>query len=320
MTLAVALAFGTLLVLWLAPSALTAAVQRQVEPQAALTAWMLLVISTFLTLVAAVVVSLLPGHGPARWIVGLLQHCWVAVSHGEVPRLDALSGLAGFTLLALTSIRVLLAATRRVHLQRGTHRKHVNLLRGIARVEPGRFPLLWLEYPEPVAYSLASGTSRPVIVASRGLVDRLSAPDLAAVLDHERAHLRGRHHLLVGLAEALAAALPRLPLMRASPVLVRTLVELAADRVAARLHGPATVRAALVAIGSAGTPMDSLAMGRDAVSIRLRWLDATKPTGRIRRMATAALAGISAALAPAAVGATALAVAGLLTCASVAVT
>lgn len=170
-----------------------------------------------------------------------------------------------------------------------------------------------------MAYSIAGCRApQPVIVASRALTDRLPAPDVAAVLDHERAHLRGRHHLLVGLAEALATALPRLPLMRTSPVLIRTLVELAADHAAARVHGPAAVRVALVAMGTAGAPGHSLTMGRDAVSMRLRWLETAKPIGRVRRTATTALAGISAALAPAAVGAAALAVGGLVTCASLA--
>lgn len=67
-----------------------------------------------------------------------------------------------------------------------------------------------------MAYSLAGGAPHPVIVASRGLADRLSAPDLAAVLDHERAHLHGRHHLLVGLARAAGGASPRVN--RACPV------------------------------------------------------------------------------------------------------
>lgn len=62
MTLAGALLF----VLWWASSALTGALQWRIEPRATLTAWLLLVTSTFLTLVAAVVISLLPGHGPRQ--------------------------------------------------------------------------------------------------------------------------------------------------------------------------------------------------------------------------------------------------------------
>jgi len=303
MTLAVALLLGTLLVLWLAPVALVVGLRRRVEPKAALTAWLVLVTSTFLTLVAAVAVSLVPGHGPARRVVQLLQHCWSALSHGEIPSVDAVAGLIGVALLTVTTTRVVLAGIRRLRTQRGTHRRHMELLHGIAQVEPGRYPLLWVAYPEPVAYSVAGvGAPRSMIVASRALVDRLDRPDVAAILEHERAHLRGHHHLLVGLAEALAAAFPLLPLMRTSPDLVRTLVELAADRVSARAHGSATVRAALLAMTDGGSPQGSLAMGRDAVSVRLQWLEGDGPSGRVWTTAVVAISGVAAALAPVAVG------------------
>ncbi|MPZ66028.1 MAG: M48 family metalloprotease [Pseudonocardiaceae bacterium] len=315
MRLAVALLFGAFLVLWLAPAVLVAGVRHRMEPRAALAAWLVLVVSTFVTLVAAVVTSLVPGHGPARQVVRALQHCWLAVSGGEMPPVEALVGLTGATLLAVTSARVLHAGTCRIRTQRDVHRRHVDVLRGIARVEPGRFPLLWLEHPQPVAYSIAGGSSpRSVIIASRGLVDRLPARDVAAVLDHERAHLRGRHHLLVGLAEALATAMPWLPLMRTSPALIRTLVELAADRAAVRVHGPAPVRAALLAMTGGETPRGSLAMGGDDVSVRLRWLEAESAPGRMRAAAAATLAGLSAAVVPAAIGGGLLAAAGLVTC------
>ncbi|MDQ3153286.1 MAG: M56 family metallopeptidase [Actinomycetota bacterium] len=319
MTLAVALLIGTLLVLWLAPATLVMGLRHRVEPRAVLTAWLVLVASTFLTLVAAVTVSLLPGHGPARRIVALLQHCWSALRHGDVPSLDAVAGLAGVVLLTFSTVRVVLAGCRRVQAQCCLHRRHVDLLRGIAQVEPGRYPLLWLEHPEPLAYSVAgAGSSRCLIVATRGLVDRLDRRDVTAVLDHERAHLQGHHHLLVGLADALAAALPRLPMMRLSPDLVRTFVELAADRVSARANGTAAVRGALLALSTAGGPSGSLAMGRDAVSVRLRWLEHSRPSGRVRTAAAAAVAGLTAGLAPTLLGVALIAAAGLATCATTA--
>lgn len=319
MTLAVGLLIGTLLVLWLAPAALVMGLRRRVEPRAALTAWLVLVGSTFSTLVAAVIVTLAPGHGPARRIVALLQHCWSALRHGSVPSLDAVAGLAGVALLTFATARVLVAGRRRARSQCGLHRRHVDLLRGIAQVEPGRYPLLWLEHPEPLAYSV-SGTANPrcVIIASRGLLDRLDRRDVAAVLDHERAHLRGHHHLLVGLADVLAAALPRLPMMRLSPALVRTLVELAADRVSASVHGPAAVRTALLAMSQAGGPSGSLAMGRDAITMRLQWLEASSPAGRGRTTAAATAAGLTAAVTPLITAAALIAAAGLATCATTA--
>jgi Zn-dependent protease with chaperone function len=54
----------------------------------------------------------------------------------------------------------------------------------------------------------------------------LGAGQLAAVLAHERAHQRGRHHLLVSLAGSLAASFPRVPAFRHGHEQVARLVEL----------------------------------------------------------------------------------------------
>jgi hypothetical protein len=94
--------------------------------------------------------------------------------------------------------------------QRALHRRHLDLLRILAHDSNERYPTLWLDLPDPVAYSVAGHPS--LVVASNGLRARLSGEAVAAVLAHEKAHLRGRHHLLVGLAEAVARALPWLPL------------------------------------------------------------------------------------------------------------
>jgi Zn-dependent protease with chaperone function len=314
-TVALALLLGALLVLWIAPVGLSALLRCRMEPQAALTAWLLLVTSTFLTLATAVLVTLLPGHGPAAQLAQLAQHGWTAVRHGSVPRLDAIVGLTGLAILSLTTVRVLAAMLRGVRLQQAAHRRHVDVLRGLARTEPGRYPLMWLDAPDPLAYSLTSGgVASPMIVATRGLADRLPAHDLAAVLEHERAHLRGHHHVLVCLAKALAAGLPRLPLMRRSPDLVSMLVELAADRAAARTHGPSAIRRALLAMAGDQVPGHALAMARDAVSVRLSWLESPHHAGRMRRAIESGLAALAAAILPAAVGIGLLDVTGLIGC------
>lgn len=315
MTLAAALLVGALLVLWLAPAGLSAAIRLRVEPQAALTAWLMLVISTFVTLALAVVVTLLPGHGPVDQLVTTLQHGWAGFDHRSVTRLDAVAGLTGLGVLALLSVRVVLAFTRGLLQQRDTYRCHVTALRGIARTEPGRYPLLWLDHPEPLAYSVAGVCrARAVIVATRGLTDLLPAREAAAVLDHERAHLRGQHHLLVILADALSAALPRLAMMSRSPDLIRTLVELAADRAAARRHGSPALHNALEAMSCTQTPGHSLAMARDAVSMRLAWLESAEPVGQLRQLAAAGVAGLTASMLPFAIGIGLLALVGLAAC------
>ncbi|CAM5509976.1 M56 family metallopeptidase [Streptomyces tanashiensis] len=57
----------------------------------------------------------------------------------------------------------------------------------------------------------------------------LTPAQLAAALAHERAHIAGRHHLLVAAAEAFAAVFPRLPLARHGGSAVPLLLEMAAD-------------------------------------------------------------------------------------------
>lgn len=320
MTVAAALLLGALLVLWFAPVGLSFLVRCRIEPQAALTAWLLLVTSTFATLAAAVALILLPGHGPAAQVVQLVEHCWTALRHGSVPRLDAIAGLTGVMVLSLTSVRVLAALLHGALTQHSAHRRHVEMLRGVARTEPGRYPLMWLDAPAPMAYSLSSGgLGRPMIVATRGLADRLPPSDVAAVLEHERAHLRGRHHVLVRLAKALAIGLPWLPLMRRSPAFVAELVELAADRVASRKHGATSVRRALLAMADDQAPGPALAMAREAVSLRLSWLESTHRAGRTSRAVQGGLAAVAAAILPAAVGIGVLAVTGLAVCSFVSV-
>lgn len=62
-----------------------------------------------------------------------------------------------------------------------------------------------------------------------GAIGALDESQLRAVLAHERAHLRGRHHLLVTLAGALSAAFPRVPAFRVAGEQVARLAELSAD-------------------------------------------------------------------------------------------
>ncbi|NUP73904.1 MAG: M56 family metallopeptidase, partial [Sinomonas sp.] len=117
--------------------------------------------------------------------------------------------------------------------------------------------------PAPVAYCLPGG-SRSVTVLSDGLMEALTPAELSAVVDHERAHLTQRHHLLLWAFEAWRQALPWLPTSRLSRQAVSSLVEMLADDVARRTApDDVLVRAiALVALGSG----EAGASGSGAVS------------------------------------------------------
>lgn len=97
----------------------------------------------------------------------------------------------------------------------------------------------------PAAVALP-GRRGGVLVARR-LVARLDTEELAAVVAHERAHLRRRHHLLVGIAHLHEACVAGSPAGRELRSATRLLVELVADDDAARQVGAGPVARAIEA-------------------------------------------------------------------------
>ena len=158
-----------------------------------------------------------------------------------------------------------------------------------------------------VAYTLPGWHSR--VVLSAGLVDLLTEQELAAVIEHERAHLRARHDLLVLPFQAWAVALGRIPGVRLAGGSVAELTEMLADDVAAaRTHGrhwprhwprwrcpgrPPAVPPNRLA--------DSPAITGTAVADRVRRLLDPQPTGRSRWRCGRSLVGRALLAIPASV-------------------
>ena len=70
-----------------------------------------------------------------------------------------------------------------------------------------------------------------------GALAVLGPEQLTAVLAHERAHLDGRHHLLLTVTRSLATVAPAVPLFIRGTGSVACLAEMRADDVAARRAG-----------------------------------------------------------------------------------
>lgn len=111
-----------------------------------------------------------------------------------------------------------------------SRRRHRDGLALVASVTPNRDYML-VPSAEPFAYCLPGRGGQ--IVVSTATTSLLSVGELEAVLAHERAHLRGRHHHLITLTEVLAKAL-FIPRLRSLAEEVEHLVELAADDRACR--------------------------------------------------------------------------------------
>ena len=187
-----------------------------------------------------------------------------------------------FALTVVVGVRLIVAmlkvaiGTRR---RRAHHRMVVDLL-GARHREFGDARVL--QVAEPLAYCLPGMRSR--VVLSEGTLAAMSPAELAAILRHERAHLRARHDLVLEAFIAVHTAFPRFVRSRSALNAVRLLVELLADDVAVRAVGPAPLARALVACAAARTPAGAMAAGGPTTVIRVRRL-AGPPNSRALSLA-----------------------------------
>jgi hypothetical protein len=295
---AAALLLGGVAVGWGSPWPLSRLAATGTDPRGVLAWWLLTAAGVAFAAVAGVLLLVLPGHGPAGAVIRLLHDCWATLDHDELPALDPVAGTVAGLVLATTVGRLALTWVARRRRRNVLHRRHLTALRltGVRDTRP--VPTLWLPEDRPIAYSL--GGRQALVVASDGLAARLTNSELGAVLAHERAHIRGHHHLFTSWSEGLGRTLPFVPLMRELPGAVRLLAELAADQVAATHCGREPVRSALLAVRAVDGAPRALPMAGGDTAIRLSRLDTGAP-GRWTSAIGAVAGGVAAFLAPAAV-------------------
>ncbi|MET7571123.1 M56 family metallopeptidase [Streptomyces sp. NPDC005492] len=194
----------------------------------------------------------------------------VAAVRASDPVYLTVAGLAALTLLA--SLAGLVVATTR-------QLRHLRWARRECRLLPGDTELAVLDMELPEAFALPGAPGR--IVVSRGMLRCLAEREREALLAHERAHLRDRHHLFQTLWRLTAAVNPLLrPLSGAGGfVLERWADEEAAVRVGDRtVVAHAVGRAALATSANRSRPV--LAATGGAVPQRVRALLAPPPPRR----------------------------------------
>ncbi len=114
-----------------------------------------------------------------------------------------------------------------------------------------------LDHDAALAYCIPGRGGR--IVLTSAAVSTLAPDQLAAVIAHERAHLRGRHDVVLFASEVARAAFPWVRFFGVAKEQTAGLVEMLADDQAARQAGPLSLASALVGLGSSAAPGGSLA-------------------------------------------------------------
>lgn len=259
------------------------------HPGIAIACWTAALTGTFIAGIGIIAAALLsppaPGHGFLEWLRDCLPH------HGD----SAIIMAAAASLVVLTACCSRLARSLpRLGRAVRHRRRHREMLRLVAKEHGQHEDVLVLDHPVPVAYSLPA--RRRTIVVSTGAQDALTPDEFGAVLVHERAHLRQRHHTLLLMLDLAHALLPWLPTVRRAKQNLPLLLEMAADDAAARACGRRTLVDALCrlaatpgvagALGAAGSSTGALA---ERV-LRLQSAESAKPRRAVRMAASAFVA------------------------------
>jgi hypothetical protein len=255
------------------------------HPAAAATLWLTALAGTVAAAAGLLALVVFGSPGPGHAVIEWFQRC---VSHTHT---GAATAIVFSALSVAVSVRAVRQAVARLREIRAVRRRHHDMLDLVTTARTGLDDVCVLDHPLPIAYCLPVG-DRPIVVSS-GALASLDEPQLAAVLAHERAHLRGRHHLILTLVDAFGGVLPWSATFRQARTTLPALLEHAADDAAAGRFGRATVAQALRRLAIMPSPAGSLSAappGSDALTTRLNRLESGPSAVGGRRLAWAGAA------------------------------
>ena len=284
-----------------AANALAAASWPRRAPAAAILLWQALGLAWGLAAVGALIGFGVAAPGAAVATGAFAKLASLARTGGLRSAPDLIGGIrllclgAGLALLAVLCW-ILVAASASV--LRARQRQHV-LLSLLAHGDPKVPGALVVDHPAAAAYCLPG--LRSAIVISAGTLDLLDADELAAVLAHERAHLRERHDLVL---------LPFLALLRAfrwsgtagrAYQAVGLLVEMHADDRALQQRPARELATALLRVGAAGggsVPSGALAAASrtEECEVAARVIRLLRPTPGLSNSVVALVISAAAAI------------------------
>ncbi len=277
---------------WCAPKMLCHMTETGVAPRLGVAVWLAAIggaLGAWAAAVTALVVAAFgSGHRAATF-------CLEVLGFSRQVGLPSQLGSVVGTALAAGGILVTAAAghgvLRRIHRMRASSSRHAQQARVIGR-PTDRTGVLVVQSPHAVAYCV-TGRPRTIVVTS-AVLESLDQSELAAVLAHEHAHLTGRHHQLLMVLRALAAALPRFPLFVQGATATARLLEMCADDAAVRQHGSRPLLRGLMTLVARPSPASALGAADTAVLARATRL--AKPPAYLARWRQRVLLSTSVAV------------------------
>ncbi len=254
---------------WPVPLALARAAWPARAPAAALAAWQAVALAGVLSLLGALLTAGLAPFGPH--LVAGAQHFAALLGAGGGAPAGSLPGiLCVWTAVLLGAHLAANLGTVVVRTER-QRRRHLDLLLLLSDPIDERPATRLLSTPAPVAYCLP-GTRSSVTVLSDGLLELLDEQPLAAVVAHERAHVRQHHLAVLSAFRAWRAAFPWFPVAVVAEQAVGMLIEMTADDQARAASGDVALAAAIAAVGGAdlGVPTADRAPAADADFVAAR--------------------------------------------------
>lgn len=258
------------------------------SPRLAMAAWQALGVSVLLAVAAAALALTVSLPHVRHDLADLFDLCAESLRVGYASTGGSASAWAGAAVLSLLAGRTLWCAGAALvtdHRCRSAQLRSLELVSDRERV-PG---VLVLDHPVPYAFCV--GGRRHRIVVTSGLLSALAPTELDAVLAHEDAHGRQRHHAALLWCYILFGILaPAFPTFRRGLRDVQLYAEMRADDCARRRVGAGPLHTAIARIATLPTPAGTLAAGGSDVAARLLRLDEVEAPLRATTRVVAALA------------------------------
>ncbi|MET9955411.1 M56 family metallopeptidase [Streptomyces sp. NPDC006339] len=234
-------------------------------PALAAAIWLALMLS--FTLATALAASQLatPTEHLHAGLVGLLHACGLGTGASEPNPTTADRLALAMPLAVVTAFAgAYLFHVARAGIVRARHRDRLDKV----GVRSDRLRATVLPHGTPAAYCLPGLRSR--IVVSEAAVRLLTEEQLDAVLEHERAHIAGRHHLLIAAAQAFATVFPWVPLARRGREEMAVLLEMIADDRALRSHSHEVLATAMYEMAAGRAPKAAFGAGGSTALLRMK--------------------------------------------------